>query len=195
MRLKTYIAAAAVGMAAMASAQAATVFSDTFNYTVTNAFVAEGGWTSHTGTGGSDAGSGIMWGNGNVLEYQYSVAVAAGDVITMDATLQRDFGGYFYSMDITMWDGADDGTRVQSAFSNTEGSAAVGQTLPSLSYTVTAADIAAGRDHVVIQYSHSANWGETQDVTLDVTAAAVPEPSSAALLGLGGLALIMRRRK
>jgi hypothetical protein len=33
------------------------------------------------------------------------------------------------------------------------------------------------------------------DVTLSVTAAAVPEPSTTALLGLGGLALILRRRK
>lgn len=193
MKLKNYCAVAAISLAAAVSSQAATVFSDTFNYTVTDAFVAEGGWTSHTGTGGSDAGSGIMWGNGNVLEYQHTVAVAAGDVITLDGTLNRDWGGYFYSMDITLWDGADDLTRTQAAFSDTEGSAATAQALPSLSYTVTAADIIAGRDHVVIQYSHSANWGETQDVSLDITS--VPEPSSSALFGLGGLTLLLRRRK
>ncbi|WP_235203453.1 PEP-CTERM sorting domain-containing protein [Sulfuriroseicoccus oceanibius] len=193
MMIKNYVVAASLGLVAMASSQAVTVFSDTFDYTTNGAFVTEGGWTSHTGNGGSDAGSGIMWGNGNVLEYQHGDAVAAGDVISMWATLQRDWGGYFYSMDITLWDGVNDGSRVQAAFVNLEGNSATGKVLDPLSYTVTGADIAAGRDHVVIQYSHSQNWGETQDVTLDVTA--VPEPSSAALLGLGGLALILRRRK
>ncbi len=41
-------------------------------------------------------------------------------------------------------------------------------------------------------------WNSTawiDDVTVTATTAAVPEPSSAALLGLGGLALILRRRK
>jgi len=33
------------------------------------------------------------------------------------------------------------------------------------------------------------------DTTMQITTTAVPEPSSAALLGLGGLALILRRRK
>jgi len=42
----------------------------------------------------------------------------------------------------------------------------------------------------------SANYGiRYDDITLNGTTVAVPEPSSAALLGLGGLALIMRRRK
>ena len=38
------------------------------------------------------------------------------------------------------------------------------------------------------------NGGETM-MTVNVTASAVPEPSSTALLGLGGLALMLRRRR
>lgn len=41
--------------------------------------------------------------------------------------------------------------------------------------------------------SVSENWGAIDDLSFSQTA--VPEPSSAALLGLGGLALILRRRK
>jgi len=41
----------------------------------------------------------------------------------------------------------------------------------------------------------SAPFGDTWDSGFSVTTNTVPEPSSAALLGLGGLALILRRRK
>lgn len=193
MKNMKYMALAAVVGFAVSSASAGIVFSDTFNYTANNAMVAEGGWTSHTGTGGSDAGSGFLWGNGNVLEYNYTNTVAAGDVLTLDATVQRDWAGYFYTMTADLWDGSDVGTRLQAATSVQEGSTATAGALSQLTYTVTAADIAAGRDHVIFQYSHSTNWGETQDVSFGVTA--IPEPATLGLVAVCGGCILFIRRK
>ena len=176
------------------SSYAATVFTDTFNYTTANAFIAEGGWTTVTGTIDTDIGSvstdgGYMWGYNGSLEYNdTATTVAEGDVITMNANVRR--AGYPYVMTLDLWDGVTTATRSQvDTTSQTPPTAA----LTELSYTVTAADISAGRDHVIFHYGHAANWGETADVTFGITA--VPEPSSAALLGLSGLAFILRRRK
>ena len=46
-----------------------------------------------------------------------------------------------------------------------------------------------------VDFAMGSNWGTAQYSVDDVSVTAVPEPSSAALLGLGGLALILRRRK
>ena len=191
--MKKIINIAAVFAVSLVASQAATVFSDTFLYTADNAFIAEGGWTTFNGTigtdGGVSAGVGRMWGNGHSVEYDYTVIVAAGDVITMDANVDRTGGQYHYTMSVFLWDGVDAGTRTLANTSDQNGVAALAQ----LSYMVNAADISAGHNQVIFQYAHSENWGETEDVTFGVTT--VPEPSSAALLGLGGLALILRRRK
>ena len=192
MKLKNYYNVAAITMAATMSSQAATVFTDTFSYAAINDFTGEGGWTTVIGAIGTDIGTdaaGFLWGINGALEYNHTTIVAEGDEIAMNANIQR-FVNYPYIMTLDLWDGADAGTRVEAATSNqTSGVAA----LTELTYTVTAADILAGRDHVIFHYGHGNNWGETADVTFDVTT--VPEPSSAALLGLGGLALIFRRRK
>ena len=193
MKLKKYYTAAAITLITVASSQAATVFTDTFNYTAANAFIAKGGWTTVTGTIGTDIGSeassGKMWAFNGSLEYNDTVTtVAEGDVITMNANVVR--AGYPYVMTLDLWDGVTTATRSQvDTTSQTPPTAA----LTELSYTVTAADISAGRDHIIFHYGHGANWGETADVTFGITP--VPEPSSAALLGLGGLAFILRRRK
>lgn len=51
-------------------------------------------------------------------------------------------------------------------------------------------------DGIGLQTLHTGTNGNGFDnLSVDLTTAAVPEPSSAALLGLGGLALILRRRK
>lgn len=54
-------------------------------------------------------------------------------------------------------------------------------------------DFGASVDGVVVNETNFDTFFETSNNGLTLTA--VPEPSSAALLGLGGLALIMRRRK
>ena len=190
MKLKNYCATAAITLAAVASSQAATVFTDTFNYATADDFTGEGGWTTVIGSIGADigAGTGFLWGKNGALEYNYTVVVAEGDMITMNANIKRV--NRPYTMTLDLWDGAGAGTRVEAATASQNNGAA---SLTELSYTVTAADITAGRDHVIFYYSHDNDWGETNDVTFDVTV--VPEPSSVALLGLGGLAIILRRRK
>ena len=147
-----------------------------------------------TGVIDTDIGSvstdgGYIWGYTASLEYNdTATTVAEGDVITINANAKRINRPYI--MKIDLWNGADTGTCVQADTSSQNHATAA---LTELSYTVTAADISAGRDHVIFHYGHGANWGETNDVTFGVTT--VPEPSSAALLGLGGLAFILRRRK
>jgi len=188
-------------VATVANTQAATVFTDTFNYTADAAFVAEGGWTSTISVGalGSGAGSGIMFGNPasgeSALEYNYTVNLNEGDVITMNANVDRG-NNYFYGMRIFLWDGAGAGTRVEKAGGNQQGvggTSGANHDLTQVSYTVSNTDISAGLNQVIFKYSNEGNWSQTNDVTFDVTP--VPEPSSTALLGLGGLALILRRRK
>lgn len=182
-----------------------TVFYDGFDYATDNAFLVEGGWTTLLAGGtlgnnfGSAAASSLMWGNptaaGNTqagLEYNHTTSLGnAGDTISMDANVFRG-GGSTYTMSIILWDGADAGTRNVVATNTDDPGGGIGplQALQTVSYTALPGDV--GKE-IIFVYEHSQNWGETADVTFDVTP--VPEPSSTALLGLGGLALILRRRK
>lgn len=77
--LKTACSAmvASVVLGTTATSEGDVVFSDTFNYGTASAFVAEGGWTFWSGTGGSDAGSGFCWGQNIVLEFEHPTALAA----------------------------------------------------------------------------------------------------------------------
>ena len=199
MKLNNSIKTAMFSIALVSSAQAVTVFTDTFGYATLNDFTGEGGWTlvDPGGVSGSNVGTtagGNMWGNptagGNTtaaVEYNHVAALAEGDTITMDGNVSRT-GGYGYTMTIILWDGSDAGTKATAAGGVMELSPAAA--LTQVSYVASAAD--AGKQ-VIFRYEHAQNWGETEDVTFDVTP--IPEPSSTALLGLGGLALIMRRRK
>lgn len=189
----------------LGSAQAVTVFTDTFNYTTNAAFTTEGGWTTAintvtTGGGlGADAGSGIMFGNPgdgeSALEYNYTTPLGAGDILKMNGNVDRGTG-YLYGMRIILWDGLDAGTRLEVAGGVEGGVGPAGGAnydLTEVTYTVSGADITAGRTQVIFKFSNEGNWGQTNDVTFDVTP--VPEPSGTAILGLAGLALILRRRK
>ena len=73
----------------------------------------------------------------------------------------------------------------------------IGQNQSVWNPTVTASDIANTGANLFVQITviDGANQGQValDNIVLDHTV--VPEPSSTALLSLGGLALIMRRRK
>ena len=163
----TSITASAI-LFASGRAAAETVLSDTFNYTATNAFLAEGGWTSWTGGGGSDAGSGICWGQSIVLEYNHLDALTAGETVTMNAVLGRPWGGYQYGMRVILWDGTDSGTWTEVAGGTFQGNSGSGGALPEVSYTVTPGNITDGLTHVIFRYSHDGNWGETQEVAFAI---------------------------
>lgn len=132
------------------------------------------------------------------MEYNHTVALNAGDTITMNATINRwsdgssGVNGYAYTMEILLWDGADAGTITSAAGGVQQGLSA---NLDEVSYTVLPAD--AGKQVIFRQGNTGSGtglgggWGETSSVTYEI----IPEPSSTALLGLGGLALVLRRRK
>lgn len=61
-------------------------------------------------------------------------------------------------------------------------------------YTATGT-VAAGAQSFQVIYGGPGNDAYADNINFSVTTAAVPEPSSAALIGLGGLTLILRRRK
>ncbi len=69
----------------------------------------------------------------------------------------------------------------------------------SISYDFTLTDAGSAGDYLVLGWSTTnPDGGSTGSDSFNVdniVVSAVPEPSSAALLGLGGLALILRRRK
>ncbi len=188
-----------------ASASAAVVFMDDFstgytipdgqtqidNTTPDRAAVVEGqmlakGWTAITTTGNAEYGildKGHLYGHsrGETLAFEYnyySPTLAAGDTLSIDVITARNNP---YNAAIILWDGADEGTRVVAG--SWEGSSANGEVL---SYTLQAGDAS----HVIFQYGHGANWGETDSVAFNV----IPETSTALLGGLGLLALLRRRK-
>lgn len=195
-----------LSLALTAAVPAASVFTDTFNYAAggtgpTSTMVTTGGWTTHNGASLATNDAGILNGNGaeldNWAEYNYTVTLAAGDMLTIDGNVDRgNGGGYGYITRIYLWDGTNAGTVTEVAGSvqlPTGGIDNGPHALDQVSYTVTSTDITAGRDQVIFRYGHETGWGETHDVDFGVTA--VPEPSLSALLGLGAFALILRRRK
>ena len=111
-------------------------------------------------------------------------------------TVAFEMGGIFFAanpmeitasvFDGTATSGADLGQLVESR-ANTDGS---GYNVP-VSFTFTADTIQS----TLVFVETSGNTNSSNPAIDNVSVNAVPEPSSAALLGLGGLALILRRRK
>ncbi|NWK55705.1 PEP-CTERM sorting domain-containing protein [Verrucomicrobiaceae bacterium N1E253] len=195
------ITAASLFVATAMVSQAATVFTDDFTaYTsgltgsdAGNALLGNG-WTSVTNNSSNGFGfNGRLYGYGSgssanslTLSRDHATDLLVGDTITMDATINtaRGGAGYDYAFRILI-----NGVQVaQGLDMGDDGAGNVNQ----LSYTVDGSTAGAAKT-VTFEFGHYWNWGESESVTFAVDT--VPEPSSSALLGLGGLALILRRRK
>ena len=117
-----------------------------------------------------------------------------GNVITFSYGLYND-NSSFNNMTGQLWN-LTDGVLLNSETTTVLGSTHINY-VPvdvSFTYTVTAAD---DGDTLQLRFVERGN-STARDIYVDnysVSSAPVPEPTSTALLGLGGLALILRRRK
>ena len=137
-------------------------------------------------------------GSGNIMQQSFSGGTADSQP-TIDVTM--DFGtransGLARSLTIEIWD-VTAGESLDSAVYNfpTSGTGFIENKTFSLSYDNT--DLGIVGNEIALRLTSNGtdgDWADTHWVD-NVSVNAVPEPSSAALLGLGGIALILRRRK
>jgi hypothetical protein len=131
-----------------------------------------------------------MWYNGNSPATQ---------------TLTFDLGGTFTVSSVTVafaWADRDDMTYTfaangsdQGSFSVANGSSGAWQAEPTTTFIFDKAFTASSIDLNLTDIAAGGSTNEASPSISEVTFTTVPEPSSAALLGLGGLTLILRRRK
>lgn len=196
--LLTLLAATAL----CASSQAAVVFYDGFDATnypnggsTTNEYLANG-WSAVYGLPGGNMGvspagaiptESVLWGNASAsgqtqaaLEYNYTNAIHEGDILTITPECTR-VTAYPYVREISMWDGANAGTRVVVTNLTANGwalgeystwySPPVKQEIPSVVYICSAADEGM---YPIFKYGHGNNWGETADITFSITSVTNP---------------------
>lgn len=121
-------------------------------------------------------------------QYTFSAWLASytgdGDYTTVSVEYFSDVGGTASLGSVTLADGSAEGTSTTpSGAWNAEN---------WTNYTATGT-VAAGSQSFKISYGGVGNDTYADNISYSVTA--VPEPSSTTLLGLGALALILRRRK
>ena len=131
--------------------------------------------TSNNGAAGADI---VM------LTFELKTAVAANQILRVGIGTDGLDGGRFAPGSIGLSEVGGGGDEVVAATGNAS--------IDMYFFDVTGG-VSAGTQFQVFADVGTANYVTHQFVSLDVTA--VPEPSTTALLGLGGIALILRRRK
>ena len=119
-----------------------------------------------------------------MLTFELKTAVAADQILRVGIATDGLDGGQFAPGSIGLSEVGGGGDEVVAATGN--------KSMDMYFFDVTGG-VSAGTQFQVFADSGTANYVTHQFVSLDVTA--VPEPSTTALLGLGGIALILRRRK
>ena len=197
--IKTILTLAGASLVCSASLQAANLIvnGDFASHGGANntAFVDPGGdWTNsgyfHYNDNNLGTGNYVyVWGAGSV-DQDVSAAWTAASTIDIDLiAAMASWGSGGGSVLVELRKASDDTV----LWDNTTGGLTPGTVSP-LSWSIDASTLAAtaGED-LNLNITSSGNGTAIDSVSLEVNT--VPEPSSAALLGLGGLALILRRRK
>ena len=147
------------------------------------------GWSylGSAGSGGNDGGPhGLnFWGRNFT-----STGTSDGDELAAgDYTLNfiANVGTVPLTIEAFAWDGAT-ATSLGTATDITQSS----WSAASHQFSVAGGSALIGQD-LQLKFSSTGGWYQFDTITGDFTA--VPEPTTTALLGLGGLALILRRRK
>ena len=189
--------AAAMGCLAM-SANAATVTINNHDFSTGTRYPVVQGWDSDNNSGINNAQpfGPALWVNGTgVVSQTTGATIDEGTIYTMTVDIgQQNLwpggGG------IIRLYGSDSGPSVALAEFDSGSLPASGDSLldQTISFTAT-----AGQDTGQFVGVALIGGGGTQvrfdNVRLDATAAAIPEPSAVALFAIGGLALLRRRRK
>jgi len=153
-------------------------------------FSPTSGWVASPALSSGDDDGGQIWlGTGSITGTSDGDKVAAGDYTI---AFQYDFysgSGQSLLAEVYAWDGST----ATLLGSNDFGTVDANNATVDFSFSVGAGSSEIGQDFQ-LKFTDAGGYTHIDNITGDFTAA-VPEPTTTALLGLGGLALILRRRK
>ena len=125
-----------------------------------------------------------------------------GVIVTFDGGFRTDAAyastARTIELEVSIWDTAANSEVASSTFSYDYNTAAQALSSESITFIWATANDTSNLELRFTNVSSGAASPEDSTALIDnvtITATTVPEPSSTALLGLGGLALILRRRK
>ncbi len=217
MKLTTFAAFAAISISSAVTTQAATVFTDNFDGagdgigagSFTNAWAIEGSLFGGAGTesiaeqpSGNTAPNWAFFQTNNAEGSGINIDTGAATIASQEyefsfLTGSRSDELYTGTMTAQLWDWDGTGalTTEGTLIGSFVGANNIVSTITANSQNFTSAASIEGNVYVRFDLTANAGADFAQPLLDNVSVTAVPEPSSAALLGLGGLALILRRRK